>query len=106
MRAEAAPSGSIGCAPPSTGPDQSLNSEADADADAFWFPDHPQRRYRIRAGQAIRLVKGTFLRTRLDAPVADTSESAAEAARWTAAYPTASEAAREKMARRACRRAR
>ena len=57
---------------------------------------------------AMRLVRGVFLRTRLSVgeDFADTSESAAEAAWWLAAYPEASSASREKMMLRARRWAR
>ena len=89
-----------------TGPDQPPSN--DADADFYWFAENSARRYRIRDDLIIRRVKGVFLRTQLPAGeiIAGTTESAAEAAWWVAAYPEVSAATREKMVLRARRRAR
>jgi hypothetical protein len=89
---------------PAPAPEPPADSEAGSDAG--WFDEHPKRRYRMRPGWAVRRVGGVCLRTEIPTMPAEDSESAAERAWWAAAWPQLDEKTRDKVMRKARRRAR
>jgi hypothetical protein len=81
-------------------------SELAAGADRYWLADHPQRRYHLRPGWVIRARgRGVFLRATVTLPSGYPDiEAAAEAAWWSAAFPSQTPECQQKMAKTPRRR--